>query len=60
MEAYYGLPERVIYCRTCVISNQRPSSTVEFRHTADERKKTIGFGEDGVCDACSYNEVKLR
>ena len=56
--AFFGLPEQVIFCRQCVISNQRPSSTVEFKHTVAEKKVTIGFGEDGVCDACRYHEVK--
>jgi N-acetyl sugar amidotransferase len=56
--AYFGLPEDVIFCKKCVISNQRPSSTVEFKHTKDEKKKTIGFGESGVCHACEYNVVK--
>lgn len=57
-EAFFGLPEQVVFCRSCVISNQRPSSTVEFRHTRDDVKDTIGFGEDGVCDACRYQDVK--
>lgn len=58
LEAFYGLPSEVVFCRKCVISNQRPSSTVEFKHKADEKKATIGFDEDGVCDACRYHEVK--
>jgi N-acetyl sugar amidotransferase len=41
-----------------VISNQRPSSTVEFKHTTDEKKETIMFGGDGVCDACKFAEYK--
>jgi N-acetyl sugar amidotransferase len=57
-EAFYGLPTRVLFCRHCVISNQRPSSTVEFKHKKDEAKATIGFDEDGICDACRYQEVK--
>lgn len=56
--ALYGLPEDVIFCKNCVISNQRPSSTVEFKHTKNEPKQTIGFGEDGICDACRYSLVK--
>ncbi|MDX8400574.1 MAG: N-acetyl sugar amidotransferase [Gallionellaceae bacterium] len=59
-EAYFGLPEKVIFCKNCVISNQRPSSSVEFKHKHDEKKATIGFGEDGVCDACRYHEVKEK
>ncbi len=57
-EAYFGLPSTVRFCRRCVISNQRPSSTVEFRHTREERKATIGFDADGICDACRYQDTK--
>ncbi len=60
LKAFYGLPEEVLFCKHCVISNQRPSSTVEFKHTKNEKKATIGFGEDGVCDACRYHEVKAK
>jgi N-acetyl sugar amidotransferase len=54
----FGLPEQVRFCKKCVISNQRPSSTVEFKHERNEKKSTIGFNEDGICDACLYNEIK--
>ena len=30
LEAYYGLPSKVKFCKKCVISNQRPSSTIEL------------------------------
>jgi N-acetyl sugar amidotransferase len=55
---YYGLPENVLFCKSCVISNQRPSSTVEFKHKHDDKKATIGFEDDGRCSACRYNDVK--
>ena len=55
---YFGLPSRVIFCKQCVISNQRPSSTVEFKHNKDDKKSTIGFDADDVCDACRYQEIK--
>lgn len=58
--AYFGLPHDVVFCKKCVISNQRPSSTVEFKHTRDEKKQTIGFDADGVCDACRYGETKAK
>ena len=58
--ALYGLPTTVAYCRKCVISNQRPNSTVEFKSLKSEKKATIGFGEDMVCDACRYQEVKAK
>jgi N-acetyl sugar amidotransferase len=58
LEAYYGMPSEVRFCRRCVISNQRPNSTVEFKHTRDSKKATIGFDAEGVCDACRYTERK--
>lgn len=60
LEAFFGLPPKVQFCRSCVISNQRPSSTVEFKHSKNEHKKTIGFGDDGICDACRYHQVKAQ
>lgn len=54
----YGLPEGVAFCRSCVISNQRPNSAVEYAHTQDTKKKTIHFDEHGVCDACRVTEQK--
>jgi N-acetyl sugar amidotransferase len=54
----YGLPERVLFCTRCLMSNQRPSSFPEFRHTADRTTPTLHIGEDGVCDACRYAEWK--
>lgn len=57
-QTLFGLPETVLFCKSCVISNQRPNSTIEFKHTASERKATIGFGADGICDACRYHQVK--
>lgn len=58
VNAYFGLPERVRFCKSCVISNQRPSSTVEFKQQREERKVTIGFDDSGVCEACRYNDEK--
>ena len=56
-KALYGLPAPVVYCTRCVISNQRPNSTIEFRNSRDEQKKTIRI-ENGVCDACLVAEKK--
>jgi N-acetyl sugar amidotransferase len=58
LEAYYGLPEEVKFCTKCVISNQRPSSTVEFKNKVGEKKEVIDFDEEGVCSACRYQEEK--
>jgi N-acetyl sugar amidotransferase len=56
----YGLPENVIFCTKCVISNQRPSSTVEFKNTKESDKETIAFDDNGVCAACRYAEMKEK
>lgn len=37
------IPRQVIFCKTCVVSNQRPRIT---------------FNEEGVCSACVYAEKK--
>jgi hypothetical protein len=58
LETKYGLPEEVKFCTRCVMSNQRPSSAVEFKHTINSKKVTLNIGKDGVCDACRQAEEK--
>lgn len=58
LETFYGLPQEVKFCKKCVMSNQRPASTVEFKHTKDSKKITMNFDEHGVCDACRTAEIK--
>ena len=55
----YGLPKKILYCQKCVISNQRPSSTVEFKNR-DKKKEYINFNKYGVCDACAFAEKKNK
>ena len=57
-ESYFGLPNEVKFCKRCVISNQRPSSTVEFKAKLDQVKEVIHFDEEGICSACRYHETK--
>ena len=54
----YGLPQEVAFCKRCVISNQRPNSAVEYKHTKESKKATIYFDDEGVCDACRFSEKK--
>ena len=56
----HGLPEEVKFCKKCVISNQRPNSVVEFKNTGKNTKPTIYFGEDNICSACKYKEMKEK
>lgn len=53
-----SLPSAVKFCSKCVISNQRPSSTIEFMHSKSDKKETINFSSDGICDACAFNDIK--
>ena len=59
-EMFYGLPKEVIFCKKCVISNQRPNSAVEYNHVKGTCKNTINFDENGVCDACNFAEKKQK
>jgi N-acetyl sugar amidotransferase len=56
--ARFGLPDEVIFCTQCVISNQRPRSTIEFQSGVTEVKKTMAIDENGVCDACHFQATK--
>ena len=54
----YGLPQHVKFCSCCGISNQRPNSTVEFKHSENSLKKTINFYDNDICDACITSRDK--
>ena len=59
MNTMYNLPNEVKFCKECVISNQRPSSFPEFKHTKERLgAKYMKFDENGVCDACNVNKIK--
>ena len=50
----FGLPKKVLFCKKCVISNQRPNSAIEYKNKANSKKTTINFDTQGVCDACNF------
>ncbi|HWU41997.1 MAG TPA: N-acetyl sugar amidotransferase [Bdellovibrio sp.] len=58
LEVKYGLPREVKFCKKCVMSNQRPASTAEFKHTIQSKKVTLNIDDDGICDACKTAETK--
>ena len=60
LEAFYGLPPEVKFCKKCVISNQRPSSTVEFKSETKDKKSVINFNDDGICSACVFHDEKEK
>ena len=54
------MSEKLIkYCKECVISNQRPSSVVEFKNKLEDIKPKIQF-TDGVCSACLWEKEKNK
>ena len=48
------MSSEVVFCTRCVISNQRPSSVVEFNKDSINDRPKILFDENGVCSACNY------
>lgn len=60
LEAFYGLPREVKFCKRCVISNQRPSSVIEFKNKKTDKKPTIEFDDEGICSACRFAEMKQK
>jgi N-acetyl sugar amidotransferase len=56
--AFYGLPSEVTFCKKCVMSNQKPNSTPEFKHKLSNKKSTLALDENGVCSACNVAEKK--
>ena len=58
-KASFCLPEKVQFCKRCVMSNQRPASMPEFKHMPDRRgAQYMHIDEEGVCDACRQSGVK--
>lgn len=54
----HNLPHDVVYCKRCVMSNQRPATHPEFSKKSSKDTPVSAFGKDGVCDACRYYETK--
>lgn len=56
--ALYNLPHKVEYCKVCAISNQRPDTCAEHNNTSDQKKSSIRFDKDGICNACNWIKKK--
>jgi N-acetyl sugar amidotransferase len=54
----FGMPEKVTFCKKCIISNQRPDATIEFESKTTFKKKGILIEENNICSACKFNEMK--
>ena len=58
LEVLYGMPREVKFCKTCNMSNQQPMSSNEYSHSSASTKSTLGFDDEGVCNACRFNALK--
>ena len=60
IKTFYGLPEKVEFCSNCVMSNQRPNSEIEFKHSIKTKKKTLNLDKNKYVDACLNAEEKEK
>ncbi len=60
LESHWGLPEEIVFCKRCLFSNQRPASSVEFRHDKEHKHRGLQIDEEGVCDPCRFEETKQQ
>lgn len=57
-ERYFGLPEEIVFCKSCTYSNQKPNSDKEYKHTRASKKPTLALGDEGICSACRIAKRK--
>ena len=60
LKNYYGLPKKVIFCKKTLMSNQRPNSTVEFKHNKNSKKDTLKYDKNGVSESWRYSRIKKK
>ena len=58
LKRLYGLPEKVVFCKKTLISNQRPNSAIESLHTKNSKKKTLNIDKNGISDAWKISRDK--
>ena len=54
----FGLPKKVIHCKECLLTNQKPFSINESKSKKNSQKKGLLFNSNNVCFACEYNKKK--
>lgn len=60
LKALYGLPNKVIFCKKTLISNQRPLSVPEFMHNLKSKKNTLHIDKNGISDSWKYAQIKKK
>lgn len=59
LEVKYNLPRDVKYCKICVMSNQKPNTSIEYANV-DGNRTYIDFDDEGNCAACRYDKIKKK
>ena len=59
-KTFYGLPKKVIFCKKTLLSNQRPNSTVEFKHNIKSKKKTFEIDKNNISETWKFSRIKKR
>ena len=60
LKALYGLPDKVLFCKKSLISNQRPVSSIEFLNQTNSKKQTTFFDKNCISDPWKYSRRKLK
>ena len=58
MHSLFGLPERVIHCKNCLMTNQKPFSVNESKNNPKQKKLGMAIYDNGLCAACTYSLKK--
>jgi len=58
LDAFYGLPREVLFCKECCFSNQKPNSEQEYKHSISTKKPTVNFDSKNICSACKTSRLK--
>ena len=60
MRSLFGLPEKVIHCKYCLLTNQKPFSVNESKNNPKIKKLGMPIRKNGLCEACVYSSKKKR
>ena len=59
MKTLFNQPSETVFCKSCVLSNQKPVTIPEFLHQKDRKNATyMQVAGDQVCVACKFHNVK--
>ena len=60
MRSIFGLPEKVIHCKNCLMTNQKPFSINESKNHPKLKKLGMPIYKNGLCAACVYSTKKNK